>query len=63
MAAELGLSNIRYAGAQRSLNYYIGFSQDHNDPAVVDRFNARLEKMIADGALQDILAGYGMVLR
>lgn len=63
MVARLGLDNIRYAGAQRSLNYFIGFSKAHNDAAIVERFNARLSAMIGDGTIAEILSAHDMVLQ
>ena len=63
MMARLGLENIRYAGAQRSLDYYIGFSKAHNDEAIVERFNAQLSKLIDDGTITEILSAHDMVLR
>ncbi len=63
MVARLGLENIRYAGAQRSLNYYIGFSKAFNDADVVARFNARLAVLIEEGVVGEILSEHNMVLR
>ena len=63
LVARLGLKNIRYAGAQRSLNYFIGFSKAHNDTDVVKRFNSRLKDLVSDGSINKILSTYNMTLR
>ena len=36
---KLGITNLRYAGRQQTLKYYIGFSQKFTDKKVVDQFN------------------------
>jgi polar amino acid transport system substrate-binding protein len=57
---QLKLKNIRYAGTQKSLNYYIGFSQQYTDKALVDKFNAALKKLHQTKQLQNILTRYQM---
>jgi len=57
---KLGLKNVRYAGSQKRLKYYVGFSKAHTDKALVDRFNAAFNKLHAQGAIQKILVSYGM---
>lgn len=55
---ENGITNVRYAGAQETLEYYIGFSKAHTDAKVVERFNAALREMAKDGRLKKILDKY-----
>lgn len=63
LVARLGLKNVRYAGAQRSLDYFIGFSKAFNDAATVEQFNDRLTALITDGSVSEILSRHSMVLR
>ncbi len=53
---KIKLDNLRYAGKQCELNYYIGFSKKYNDRAVVERFNETLLEMKKDGIIKDILS-------
>lgn len=57
---KLNLKNIRYAGQQRTLQYYIGFSKEHTDKAIVDQFNASFLKLHKKGVIQTILKKYNM---
>jgi polar amino acid transport system substrate-binding protein len=57
---KLGIKNVRYAGRQQSLKYYIGFSQKATDKAVVEAFNAAFRSLHARGVVQEILARYHM---
>ncbi len=54
------LGNLRYAGEQRKLNYYIGFSRQHNDKKLVDRFNKAFIELYSTGKIADILQRYAM---
>jgi len=54
------LKNIRYAGRQQSLKYYIGFSQKFTDKKLVDQFNTTFRNLHKRGAIQEILAKYKM---
>lgn len=56
----LSLKNIRYAGAQRKLKYYIAFSKQFTDKKVVDRFNATLLDLYKRGVIQNILKKYSL---
>jgi polar amino acid transport system substrate-binding protein len=56
----LGITNIRYAGRQQTLKYYIGFSQKFTDKKLVDQFNATFRILHKQGAIQEILARYRM---
>jgi polar amino acid transport system substrate-binding protein len=60
LIAKLKLNNIRYAGMQRRLKYYIGFSQTHTDKKLVDQFNATLVDFYRRGVAQAILKTYNM---
>ena len=57
---KLGITNVRYAGRQQSLKYYIGFSQKFTDKPLVDRFNAAFRTLHKQGVVQEILARYKM---
>lgn len=57
---KFDLKNIRYAGRQQSLKYYIGFSQKFTDKKLVDQFNAAFRDLHKRGAIQEILAKYKM---
>jgi polar amino acid transport system substrate-binding protein len=56
----LGITNVRYSGRQQSLKYYIGFSQQFTDKALVDRFNSTFRALHERGVIQDVLRRYGM---
>jgi polar amino acid transport system substrate-binding protein len=63
LIAKLGLQGeIRYAGASRSLKYYIGFAQDHNDKAVLEKFDATYLELYKRGVIKKILDRYQMEL-
>jgi polar amino acid transport system substrate-binding protein len=53
---KIKLDNLRYAGKQSNLNYFIGFSKKYNDKAVVDRFNATVKELQRDGVIKEILS-------
>lgn len=57
---QLNYDNIRYAGAQKKLKYYIGFSKAYNDQNLVDRFNQAFLTLHKQGRIQDILNHYNM---
>jgi polar amino acid transport system substrate-binding protein len=57
---KLDIKNVRYAGRQQGLKYYVGFSQKATDKAVVDAFNAAFRSLHAQGVVQGILARYRM---
>lgn len=60
LIAKLGLKTIRYAGTHKKLPYYIGFSQQHTDKALVDTFNTTLLALHKRGIVQEILTKYNM---
>jgi polar amino acid transport system substrate-binding protein len=63
LIAKLGLQGkIRYAGASRSLKYYIGFAQEHNDKAVLEKFDATYLELYKRGVIKKILDRYQMEL-
>jgi len=57
---KLGITNVRYAGRQQGLKYYIGFSQQATDRAVVDQFNATFRALHTQGVIAEILRRYRM---
>ncbi|MGH7421503.1 MAG: substrate-binding periplasmic protein [Candidatus Rokuibacteriota bacterium] len=57
---KLDIKNVRYAGRQQSLKYYVGFSQKFTDKKVVDEFNATFRTLHKQGVIQEILARYRM---
>ena len=63
LIAKLGLQGkVRYAGASRSLKYYIGFSQKYNDKAILEKFDAAYLQLYKRGVIQGILDRYQMEL-
>jgi polar amino acid transport system substrate-binding protein len=60
LSRRLGITNVRYAGRQQTLKYYIGFSQKFADRALVDQFNAVFRILHKQGVIQEILARYRM---
>jgi polar amino acid transport system substrate-binding protein len=57
---KLAIANVRYAGRQQGLKYYIGFSQKFADKAVVDDFNATFRALHKQGVVREILGRYRM---
>jgi polar amino acid transport system substrate-binding protein len=57
---KLGIRNVRYAGRQQILKYYIGFSQKFTEKKLVDQFNATFRSLHKRGVIQEILAKYKM---
>lgn len=57
---KLDIKNIRYAGRQQALKYYIGFSQKFTGKKIVDQFNATFRSLYERGVIQEILARYRM---
>jgi polar amino acid transport system substrate-binding protein len=58
MIAKIGLKNLRYAGKQSDLNYYIGFSKEFTPAGAVDKFNAAYKRLYQSGEIQRILKSY-----
>ena len=54
------LDNIRYAGKQKSLNYFIAFSKTTVSKEVVEKFNNVLYEMYFNNKLQTILDKYSL---
>ncbi|WP_041421626.1 substrate-binding periplasmic protein [Shewanella sediminis] len=54
------LKNVRYAGPNEELYYYIGFGRKHADKELVERFNNGFMKLQQAGVIQDILAQYNL---
>jgi len=57
---KLGIRNIRYAGRQQILKYYIGFSQKFTEKKLVDQFNTAFRNLHKRGIIQAILSKYKM---
>jgi len=57
---RLHLNNIRYAGRDRTLEYYIGFNQKYTNKASVDKFNDKFEEFHKKGIINEVLSMYGM---
>jgi len=55
---NMGLKNIRYAGAYQALDYYIGFSKEFTDKQVVDQFNEAVRTLFKQGAIGKIADKY-----
>jgi polar amino acid transport system substrate-binding protein len=60
LARTLNLKNLRYAGRQQRLKYYIGFSQRFTDKKLVDQFNAVFRDLHKRGVIKEILGKYDM---
>ena len=57
---ELELQNIRYAGDDMKLRYYIGFPKKSNSKTFVNDFTRVLEEFKHDGSLKKILDAFDM---
>lgn len=57
---KLGITNVRYAGRQQSLKYYVGLSQKFTDKTLVEQFNATFRTLHKQGVIQEILTRYKM---
>jgi polar amino acid transport system substrate-binding protein len=57
---RLGIANVRYAGRQQTLKYYVGFSQKYTKKKLVDEFNATFRRLHKQGVIQQVLARYKM---
>lgn len=55
-----GIPDLRYAGTQRELNYYIGFAKDTVDAQLVEQFNQSYRRLHEDGTLTEIFARYDL---
>jgi polar amino acid transport system substrate-binding protein len=61
LLAKLNLNDsARYAGASRSLKYYIGFSKAHTDKKLIERFDAAFVALRDKGVIQEILLKHKM---
>lgn len=50
--------NIRYAGANKSLQYYVGFSRAGNDPQLLNRFDQAYLDLYREGVVEEIMKNY-----
>jgi len=55
---RFNLSLIRYAGADRTLNYYVAFSSTHTTEEFVDSFNTGLQQLISEGKRDQLMLQY-----
>jgi len=62
LISRLKLVNVRYAGTDKPLKYYIGFSKEFVDKAVFDRFVQAYKDLYAEGAIKKILDSYGLTI-
>ncbi len=60
MIRRLELKDIRYAGADRSLNYYVAFPKAFTEEKLIDQFNFALEEMQLKGRLEELATEYGL---
>jgi polar amino acid transport system substrate-binding protein len=61
LLAKLNLKDaVRYAGPSKSLKYYIGFSQEHNDKKVLEQFDAAYLALYKAGVIKEILDRHQM---
>lgn len=57
---RFNIKGVVYAFGAKKINYYIGFSKEHTDKKLVDRFNLGLEKLQSSGELGDIVRRYNL---
>jgi len=57
---NLNFNNVRYAGDEDSVLYYIGFPKISNNESTVIEFNQYLMKLYKEGKIQEILKKYDM---
>lgn len=55
---ELNLNNIRYAGKDKNIEYYIGFNKKNTPKQTVDKFNHKLIEFYRHGTITKILNKY-----
>ena len=55
---QLNISGVRYAGKQKELDYFAGFTKEYNYKAVIDKFNRAVRKLSNDGVIAKLLAKY-----
>ncbi len=60
MIKQHALTNIRYSGCHLKVKYYIGFSKQFNDRAVVELFNTTYLKLYKNGSIRELLEQYSM---
>jgi polar amino acid transport system substrate-binding protein len=60
LTRKLGIRNVRYAGRQQMLKYYIGFSEKFTGKKLVDQFNTAFRNLHKRGIIQAILSKYKM---
>jgi polar amino acid transport system substrate-binding protein len=61
LITQLGIKDdVRYAGAQEELQYYIGFSMAHNDEEILRAFDTALLALYHKGKIKAILDKYDL---
>jgi polar amino acid transport system substrate-binding protein len=58
LISKLALANVRYAGTDKPLKYFIGFSKQYADKSVFDRFVKEYKNLYAKGTIKKILDSY-----
>jgi len=62
MIIKLKLDNIRYAGKDKPLKYYIGFVKKSTDVKLVERFNNAYKKLLYQNVISEILKKHSLTL-
>jgi len=57
---RLGLKNVRYAGREKCLSYYVGIAKRRDGPDIIARFNQAFHHIEEAGLKRVILAPYGI---
>ena len=52
---EFNLTNVRYAGKDKNIKYFIGFSKKNTPKQLVDKFNNKLIEFHQHGSIAKIL--------
>ena len=55
---QFNISGVRYAGKQKELYYFAGWAKEHNDKAVIDKFNRAAIKLSNGGVIAKLLEKY-----
>lgn len=50
--------NVRYAGPNKTLHYYVGFSRAGNDPRLLDRFDQAYLELYREGFIEKIMKNH-----
>ena len=61
MIENLKLTSIRYAGLEKTLEYYVAFNKREIAPEIVRAFNQGLDKLVLSGELHQLAQSYGLI--